>query len=41
MLPVGVRLVMLGRNIRIVVDLITPIALTQRLRFAIRPTSTL
>jgi elongation factor Tu len=36
MLPEGVEMVMPGDNIKIVVDLITPIAMTQGLRFAIR-----
>jgi elongation factor Tu len=36
MLPEGVEMVMPGDNIKITVDLITPIAMTQGLRFAIR-----
>jgi len=36
MLPEGVEMVMPGDNIKIVVELITPIAMTQGLRFAIR-----
>jgi elongation factor Tu len=36
MLPEGVEMVMPGDNIKIIVDLITPIAMTQGLRFAIR-----
>jgi elongation factor Tu len=36
MLPEGVEMVMPGDNIKIVVELITPVAMTQGLRFAIR-----
>jgi elongation factor Tu len=36
MLPAGVEMVMPGDNIKITVELITPIAMTQGLRFAIR-----
>jgi len=36
MLPDGVEMVMPGDNIKIMVELITPIAMTQCLRFAIR-----
>ncbi len=36
MLPEGVEMVMPGDNIKIMVELITPIAMTQGLRFAIR-----
>jgi elongation factor Tu len=36
MLPDGVEMVMPGDNIKIMVELITPIAMTQGLRFAIR-----
>jgi len=36
MLPDGVEMVMPGDNIKIMVELITPIAMTQALRFAIR-----
>jgi len=35
-LPAGVEMVMPGDNIKLVIDLISPIAMTEGLRFAIR-----